>query len=94
MSLVMVGATVVGKIGTSFMGELKRQKQAWTQTLETPITFNKGDELGYFKLGSTVILLWSNETNLAFKHKVGDTVQLGESLVPERGLEPPRDFSH
>lgn len=56
--MVLVGATIVGKIATAWHGEFKRSvsKQTFDYTSQA-IFLKQGEEMGYFKLGSTVILL-------------------------------------
>ena len=60
MALVMVGAMIVGKIVTAWHGDVrpagKKVVQTWDYR-EQDLNFAKGDELGYFSLGSTVIML-------------------------------------
>ncbi|MGC1182133.1 archaetidylserine decarboxylase [Legionella sp.] len=63
MKIVMVGATIVGAIGTSWHGDIKRSKKnTYFDYSNAAIQRDmiKGDEMGYFKLGSTVILLFAN----------------------------------
>ena len=56
MIMVLVGAVIVGKIATAWTGELTRSKTK--KVLQhNPVFLKQGDEVGYFKLGSTVILL-------------------------------------
>lgn len=86
MAMVMVGATIVGAIGTSWHGDIKRSKQSVHFDYEheelAHKTFHQGTELGYFKLGSTVILLFSNKTAMQWEKnlKAGDTLRLGQAL--------------
>jgi phosphatidylserine decarboxylase len=56
--LIFVGAMIVGSMQTAWMKEPVRGNQIHTENFASPIHFAKGDELGYFKLGSTVILLF------------------------------------
>jgi phosphatidylserine decarboxylase len=60
--MVLVGATIVGKIATAWHGEFKRSvsKQVFDYTAQN-ITLKQGEEMGYFKLGSTVILLLESQ---------------------------------
>jgi phosphatidylserine decarboxylase len=57
----LVGATNVGKISLSFCNEIKGNTgnsqgiRCWQP--KAPIPLNKGDELGCFEMGSTVILI-------------------------------------
>lgn len=84
IAMVFVGATIVGAIGTSWAGELKRQKKI--RKIAYPsgqITFKKGDETGYFKLGSTVVLLFENnftKIDWAERMKPGASIVYGEAL--------------
>lgn len=78
--LVMVGAMIVASIATSFQGEIRRQTtiKHWDFN-DSPITFDKGQELGYFKLGSTVILLREEKPG-PWKLEANQAVKLGEAI--------------
>ena len=77
VALVMVGASNVGRITLSF----PHDTQAWnrsTPTLsvpETPLSIGRGDELGQFNLGSTVVLLAADS-----KLRLADVLE-GEHLL-------------
>ncbi|MBA2710885.1 MAG: phosphatidylserine decarboxylase [Tatlockia sp.] len=74
MAIVLVGATIVGAIGTRWHGDLKRSKKMQEidlTSLSESDLIKQGEELGYFKLGSTVILLFAE----------GDKVQWLEGLA-------------
>ena len=63
VALVMVGATNVGKISVSFDPEIiTNQRQIsevpFIKSYTPAIRLNKGDELGIFHMGSTVVLLY------------------------------------
>ena len=81
MAMVMVGATIVGAIGTSFAGELKRAKQGYSNSYEN-LTLDKAAELGYFKLGSTVIMLFANGNQIKWSKdlKAGSAIQWGQNF--------------
>lgn len=87
MAMVLVGATIVGAIGTAWQGTLPRpyKTKTYTYTPEGPFntTFKQGDEMGYFKLGSTVILLFGKEASLAWEDSLmaGSALKLGEALA-------------
>lgn len=87
MAMVLVGATIVGAIGTSWHGDLMRSRKAihfhYSQQRDTHLELSKGSEMGYFKLGSTVILLFAEGHRLAWNHQltVGSCVQLGSELA-------------
>lgn len=84
MVMVLVGATVVGTIGTSWQGELKRSKKSYTVQYDG-ITFKQGDEMGYFKLGSTVVLLFANGEQLQWDKSwcAGTPIRLGQAMSLE-----------
>jgi phosphatidylserine decarboxylase len=85
MMMVMVGATIVGAIGTCWHGDVKRSKQNILFDY-SQATMNKalgqGDEMGYFKLGSTVILLFANGEQVHWQEhlKAGSAIRFGEAL--------------
>jgi phosphatidylserine decarboxylase len=68
MSMVLVGATIVGSIATVWHGIVNPPRTAhlreW-QYAEAHIHLKKGDEMGRFLLGSTVLILLPTN-NLAF----------------------------
>lgn len=83
VAFVMVGAMIVGAMGTDWHGDIKRTQSISTWTYEdNTLSYKKGDELGYFKLGSTVILLFENGANLIWYPTLssGEALQLGQRL--------------
>ncbi|ODB37489.1 phosphatidylserine decarboxylase [Pseudoalteromonas sp. BMB] len=64
LSMVLVGATIVASIETIWAGTVTPPAGSdvftWTYPAEgdNAITLKKGEEMGRFKLGSTVILAW------------------------------------
>ena len=80
MAMVLVGATIVGAIGTSWTKDLPRSRKRKQYFAE--VTLKQAEEMGYFKLGSTVILLFEKNSGLKWneKLKVGDKIRFGESL--------------
>ncbi|MGO5000620.1 archaetidylserine decarboxylase [Oceanisphaera sp. W20_SRM_FM3] len=78
MALVLVGATIVASIETVWAGTVTppagKRIQRWDYAPETAPRLAKGDEMGRFKLGSTVVCLFAPEqVNLA-EHLVPGTV--------------------
>ena len=58
-AVVKVGATCVSRIRASYADVVTHQgARGRVQTFQTPIPVQKGDELGRFEMGSTVILLF------------------------------------
>lgn len=64
MAMVLVGATIVGAIGTRWQGDIKRsnKKQYFNYVGQDQVNTHilQGEEMGYFKLGSTVVLLFAD----------------------------------
>jgi len=85
MALVAVGATIVGSVETTWHGTVtpptRREVTHWDYS-DQDISFNKGEEMGRFKLGSTVVLLMEN-ADWRWKENMqnGDDLILGEKLV-------------
>lgn len=85
MAMVLVGATVVGAIGTSWHGDLVRssKKISYDYSLsEKPQILAQGEEMGFFKLGSTVVLLFANGQKVQWQEslKAGAPVHFGEAM--------------
>ena len=58
---IFVGALNVGSISTRWTGEVRPRKSGVVESLklnETPVDVKKGDLLGWFNMGSTVIVLF------------------------------------
>ena len=45
-----------------------------------PFGFEKGEELGYFKMGSTVVCIFEEKKDLEFTVKCGDDIKFGEGF--------------
>lgn len=85
MVMVMVGATLVGAIGTSWHGDIKRSKKRIDFDYRQALFYKnmvQGDEVGYFKLGSTVVLLFANGNQVSWNQdlKAGSPVCFGGAL--------------
>ncbi len=60
VSLVMVAAFGVGNIDTPYdPGFSVKKNVSWQREFEPHATLARGDELGAFRLGSTVVMVWS-----------------------------------
>jgi phosphatidylserine decarboxylase len=87
VELVMVGATNVGKITVSFDAEIATNRAGQSQKpvekiYDRPIQVKRGDELGIFNMGSTVVMIYSpgmikNLPKVSAQN--GLNVKLGES---------------
>ncbi|WP_028389398.1 archaetidylserine decarboxylase [Legionella fairfieldensis] len=66
MAMVLVGATIVGAIGTRWHGDIKRCRNQYhldlTALTQEEKSVRQGEEMGYFKLGSTVVLLFADKS--------------------------------
>ncbi len=86
MAMVLVGAVIVGSIATAWHGEFADHKEImhYDYTNHTPkITLKTGEELGYFKLGSTVILLFANQQNINWLSNIKNNhnIQYGQAIA-------------
>lgn len=82
VGVVKVGATIVGKIKLKFDSLTSNSGQETQLNLPVmpPKTFKKGDELGRFQLGSTVILLFQ-KNQVTFSEISGDKkVKMGQKI--------------
>lgn len=82
MAMVLVGATIVGSIETVWQGTLKANKgtdiQQWDYKNQN-ISLAKGEELGRFKLGSTIISLFPKQSiNFSDELQAGSVARLGK----------------
>jgi len=83
MAMVLVGATLVGSIATAWQGEMKRSRKSWSKEYSSEdITLEKGQEMGYFKLGSTVIILFEKVESPEWLQviRAGSVVQFGQAI--------------
>ena len=82
--LVLVGATIVGSMATVWHGVVNpprsRQVRQWSYT-DLPIALQPGEEMGRFLLGSTVVLLFPQNT-LDFNPDwaPGRAIRMGEAM--------------
>lgn len=84
VAIVLVGATVVASIETAWAGNITppagKYVQHWQHSQDS-ITLEKGQEMGRFKLGSTVVLCFESD-KISFKDlSAGDITRLGEALA-------------
>nr|WP_294612126.1 archaetidylserine decarboxylase [uncultured Gilliamella sp.] len=84
MAQILVGATIVGSIEVKWEGVITPPRDGimkrWTYAGEVKLT--KGQDMGCFKLGSTVITLFaSNTVEFANNLKVGDITRVGQKLA-------------
>ncbi len=92
MAMVLVGAMIVAGIETVWNGQVapssKRPVVLDRSYEQAPITLEKGAEMGRFKLGSTVILLFGPEA-ISWQEtlKAGSSVTMGRTLGNAKNAE-------
>ncbi|MDR9440911.1 MAG: archaetidylserine decarboxylase [Halomonas sp.] len=81
MVVVLVGAMIVAAIETVWAGQITPLPRGEVQRIrfDTPVHLEKGEEMGRFKLGSTVVMAFAEP--VAFTGQVpGAKVRMGQAL--------------
>ncbi|MDH3429874.1 MAG: archaetidylserine decarboxylase [Gammaproteobacteria bacterium] len=82
--LIFVGALNVGSISTPWSGEVRPRKHGVVEAIELgeePRDIRKGDLLGWFNMGSTVIVLFPRDTCTWNSQLVPEaTVRMGDAI--------------
>ena len=85
-AVIFVGAMNVGSITTPWTGEIRPRKGNVVESIDlrnvtSPRSVNKGDLLGWFNMGSTVILLLPTQTCVWRSDlSSGDSLRMGEAI--------------
>ncbi|MBT8086263.1 MAG: phosphatidylserine decarboxylase [Woeseia sp.] len=94
LAVLLVGALNVGSITTPWTGEIRPRANGMVEELNlktAPATraLAKGDLLGWFNMGSTVIVLLPRGAAALDQHLVaGAPVRMGQSLATLRSIAP------
>lgn len=84
MAVILVGAIFVGSMETVWAGQITppyRNARVEQSYEENVVRLQRGDELGRFNMGSTVIVLLPPEAPpLQSKWQAGDEIKLGQAL--------------
>ena len=85
MALVLVGAMIVGSVETTWAGVVapgSGEVASWQYPQdEAPVQFEKGDEMGRFRLGSTVVVVMPRgSVSWNTDQVAGKTVRMGEAF--------------
>ncbi len=79
VAIIMVGAMIVAGIKPVWNDEPYMPQNLKPEIFEIPQHYDKGDELGQFRLGSTAIILLPGM--VTWKVKAGAVVKFGDALV-------------
>jgi phosphatidylserine decarboxylase len=90
ITLVPVAAILVASIKLHFLDEVLDLRYRGKNRIPCDAAFEKGDELGYFQAGSTILLFATGGFTFADNIREGARIRVGEPLL--RGLRP-HDFS-
>ena len=77
------GTIMMGSMSMVWHGEVRSPERKvihWDYS-DQEVCFNKGDEIGQFQLGSTVIVLTQKEVINSLMLNVGDSVLMGQSIA-------------
>jgi len=90
--LVLVGATIVGSMATVWHGVVNPPRpgkiREWTYD-DQVFRLHRGEEMGTFLLGSTVVMLWPKDTiDLNPQWAAGQGVRMGEAMGRALHTEP------
>lgn len=87
-AMVFVGATNVGKIQLSFdseiVGNLPSKPQAFTKKYEPAIDLQRGQEVGLFSMGSTIVMVYPKNMRLQrddWQVFLNKSVKVGETFL-------------
>jgi len=83
LAVILVGAMIVGSIETVWHGAVTppHSKQICEWNYDGEQTLQKGEEMGRFKLGSTVIILYGEDANSWIASMLPNTtVRMGEKI--------------
>jgi phosphatidylserine decarboxylase len=75
VQVIMVGATIVGQITVAALGE--QSSEPGTHRIDPGVAVERGDELGAFHLGSTVVVLFERAGSLS---RATGPILMGESM--------------
>ncbi len=89
MVQILVGATITASMSTVWAGVINPPRPekitTWTYEGESAVKLLKGQEMGAFQLGSTVINLFEKDcVQLAFHLQVDSPVRMGEILAHQK----------
>jgi phosphatidylserine decarboxylase len=81
VTLVLVAAVLVASIRLTFLDVLLSLKHRGPNVLACDAAFSKGDEMGWFQHGSTVIVLAPRRFSLCDNVREGTLIRVGQPLM-------------
>ena len=87
LALITVAAILVAGIRLSFLAPARQLRGIGSRTICCAVTVRKGEEMGWFEHGSTIILLAPRGFRVCDSVQEGDRMRIGQALlrVPEPG---------
>ena len=85
LTLVAVAAVLVASVRLHFLDMVVKARQPGTRVFACDASVRKGEELGWFEHGSTIILLAPENFEFAANVKDGARVRAGEALLRTPG---------
>ena len=87
VALVAVGAILVASIHLKFIDDPLTLDYEGPSHIPCSATFRRGDEMGHFQHGSTIIVLTSDRCDLHPNIREGQRIRMGEPLLRRSFLE-------
>ncbi len=81
MTLVPVAAILVASIKLNCLDHCLDLRYRGPNNIHCDATYKKGDEMGYFQHGSTIIVFSSNNFDICENLKDGSLIQMGQPLL-------------
>ena len=79
--MVLVGAMIVAAIETTWAGQVTPLSgRVQTTRFDEPIVIEKGQEMGRFKLGSTVVMCMGREMAFGDFDPKGSPISMGQTM--------------
>ena len=85
IALVPVAAVLVASIRLHAIDTLLHLRYKGPNDIACDVTFDRGDEMGWFQHGSTIIMLMPPDYELASGLQTGDSVKMGQNLLRKTG---------
>ncbi len=81
LTLVPVAAILVASIKLNFLSEILNLKYKGPNKISCDAKFTKGQEMGYFQHGSTIIVFASKEFKIVTSVSEGEVIKMGQPLL-------------